>query len=732
MAQLRAHFEAGAGAVVVSGLAGIGKSAFAAHAAGPEGIWVSLAENAAGGAATSARSMMAAILEHAGHDPGGDVVTAFAAAAGELPTTMVLDDVRDPSEVRRVVAAAPAARFIITSRSRFPAAPRHEASLELGGLAHRAAAEFLADRGVPLDSATAKQEVTEALDMLAGHPLSLILFAGAVAQRPTWSMADHVARLSGVGGDELSDALTSVRASLAEVGDAGPALRLLSHVPRGRLDIELAAAFLGEDARFLGQLSDAGLIMIEGDSVRVHDVVAQVARRDSAREDRAGWIADKLRDLNAAVLDRLIAAVGASYPGLKQTLIWLPPASIEMSVADASAWLERNLPMVLAVAEVARSTGDHQTLLRIGQLIGFWGPDTAHSVTVLTLCRTARHVAELHGSVIDRYYAERFLGRALERLGRWAEARRAHQASVDHAVAAGDRTLEARARYGVASTTELLGDTTAAIKELELICTIFETGDPHDLAQTLAGMVVILWRVGEVSRSIECGNRALSLMNQSDPVVFGMTHSNLVEPYLLNGDLEAAREHASIARQVVAPLGSPLLDSFIDLQFALLAGIDGDAAAAEAGFDLVSARAAELDAPFLLAQSENYRGMTLLRQGDRDGARAAFTRALEAGDAYSGDHLLAAEGLAATASRSVKWRGHLIWAAPPSPRVNTAWGLLTEREREVAELVADGLKDAEIARSLVLSPRTVESHVASIRRKLQVATRAGISRALAD
>jgi DNA-binding NarL/FixJ family response regulator len=57
---------------------------------------------------------------------------------------------------------------------------------------------------------------------------------------------------------------------------------------------------------------------------------------------------------------------------------------------------------------------------------------------------------------------------------------------------------------------------------------------------------------------------------------------------------------------------------------------------------------------------------------------------------------------------------------PPSPRL----GSLTEREREVMQLVAAGLSNDEIAAKLVLSPSTAKTHVSRIMTKLSVRDRA--------
>jgi DNA-binding CsgD family transcriptional regulator len=61
-------------------------------------------------------------------------------------------------------------------------------------------------------------------------------------------------------------------------------------------------------------------------------------------------------------------------------------------------------------------------------------------------------------------------------------------------------------------------------------------------------------------------------------------------------------------------------------------------------------------------------------------------------------------------------------------RVNKVWDGLTDSERTVAELVASGLTNREVAQRIYLSPHTVSFHLRKVYRKLGVATRVELAR----
>ena len=53
-------------------------------------------------------------------------------------------------------------------------------------------------------------------------------------------------------------------------------------------------------------------------------------------------------------------------------------------------------------------------------------------------------------------------------------------------------------------------------------------------------------------------------------------------------------------------------------------------------------------------------------------------------------------------------------------RTHTTWETLTQREREILKLIAEGYKNKEIAEDLCISPKTVEKHRANLMEKLDL------------
>jgi DNA-binding NarL/FixJ family response regulator len=63
----------------------------------------------------------------------------------------------------------------------------------------------------------------------------------------------------------------------------------------------------------------------------------------------------------------------------------------------------------------------------------------------------------------------------------------------------------------------------------------------------------------------------------------------------------------------------------------------------------------------------------------------------------------------------------------PSGPTSPLQGPLTRREHQIAELIAEGMTNKDIAAHLVISKRTAESHVEHILAKLGFTTRAQIA-----
>jgi DNA-binding CsgD family transcriptional regulator len=127
-------------------------------------------------------------------------------------------------------------------------------------------------------------------------------------------------------------------------------------------------------------------------------------------------------------------------------------------------------------------------------------------------------------------------------------------------------------------------------------------------------------------------------------------------------------------------------------------------------------------APLAAARAQLLHGRALAAAGRRPEAIEMLIAAEAELDRFG------AARLRGEAARELRQLGHRV----VRPARDAEAGPLTAREREIAELVAAGRTNREIAAQLVLSTRTIEAHLRNIFAKLGVRSRVELARAGAD
>ena len=185
---------------------------------------------------------------------------------------------------------------------------------------------------------------------------------------------------------------------------------------------------------------------------------------------------------------------------------------------------------------------------------------------------------------------------------------------------------------------------------------------------------------------------------------------DLVALRLAVGDQAAARRVADSIREYASRRTAPALRRSAQHAGALA---DGDAAQLLAVTDeyqqarrvLFAARACEQAAPLLAAAGQAQRAQAALRQ------------------AVAGYESLEADWDLARAYSLLRTLGVHCGKRGPRRRPRSGWEALTETERVVADLVAEGLSNPQIGARMYLSRRTVQDHVSSILTKLDIVSR---------
>jgi DNA-binding NarL/FixJ family response regulator len=195
---------------------------------------------------------------------------------------------------------------------------------------------------------------------------------------------------------------------------------------------------------------------------------------------------------------------------------------------------------------------------------------------------------------------------------------------------------------------------------------------------------------------------------------------------MTNADADA-RACANVLARIASATGQPEALSALAHALGEIALLDGDPQQAVQQFHQALDLLRDVAAPYCHATTQLRTGIACAAADQRDAAVAHLA------NAYRTARKLGARPLATRIAQALAALGepvgeHLGQGAAARFRS----GDLTRRQREILQLVAQGQTNAEIARTLVLSPRTVEMHVANILAILDSRSRAEAVRRAAE
>ncbi|MCZ7588076.1 MAG: AAA family ATPase [Gaiella sp.] len=336
-------------------------------------------------------------------------------------------------------------------------------------------------------------------------------------------------------------------------------------------------------------------------------------------------------------------------------------------------------PILLAALERAVARGDEParatSLFRLTELelrAGRFG----HA---LSYARDAAGLARQAGIEQEQYVTTMALSAALAHVAQLDEARELATRAHAVATAAGDRIVATRLA-GVLGFVEL---------------------SDHRSEEALAWLVP--------------GRRALEEMGTGELSISGIVQ-NQIEALVALDRLEEADAVIRFTEERGAPTGRAWHQAVAARGRALVAAGRGDTDAALEALARAYAAHERLPQPFELARTRLVEGRIERRAKRRGRARVSLTAALESFDALGAG---AWAGLAASELARLPGRR-------PAP------GDLSETERRVAELVAAGHTNREVAATLFVTVRTVESNLTRVYGKLGIRSRTELVRRLGD
>ena len=485
----------------IGGMAGVGKTAFAVHAAHqladryPDGqIFLPLHGHTPGHAPADPADALASLLLTAGvaaaHIPPGlDARMALwrdRLAGRQL--LLILDDAADSEQVRPLLPGTGGSLVLITSR-RHLSALEDATAVSLNTLPAGQAAALLVRLvgrpGLALDDPA----VGELAGLCGYLPLAIGMVARQLHHHPAWTAAGRAAELAAAGGrlELMATENRSVAAafdlSYADLtGQQQRLFRRLGLHPGGDIDGYAAAALddtdLGAARRGLEALYDQCLLTEPAAGrYRMHDLIRAHARAlagridpDGDRDQATGRLLDYYQH-TAARAHALIARQARPAPACAGGAA---PAAVPVLAGreQALAWARTERGSLLACLDHATATGQHARVLALtAALAGLWRSD-----------------------------------------GPWAEAITRHTAAVAAARLLGDRLAQANVLHDLGHLRRMTSDYPAAVGVLEPALGIYrDLGDRLGQAGALFDLGCVRWVTGDRRGGVRDLEQALGI-----------------------------------------------------------------------------------------------------------------------------------------------------------------------------------------------------------------------------
>jgi DNA-binding CsgD family transcriptional regulator len=305
------------------------------------------------------------------------------------------------------------------------------------------------------------------------------------------------------------------------------------------------------------------------------------------------------------------------------------------------------------------------------------------------------------------------------RAGNWGEAARRAELAVERSRPAGLATIYVWSRYTQALVAAHLGHVRpardAAADALEVAGQLGALA-PITQATSLLGFLEL--SLDDPAAAHEWLGPLSGLIAQVGIAEPGVVRfmPNEIEALIALGRLDEADHLIELLDERARALDRISARAAVGRCRALRAAAAGDFVAARAAIEEALGQHARLSEPFELGRTLLAQGTIERRALQRSRARALLGQALELFDGLGA--ALWAEKVAAELSRI--------------PGRQSGAGGLSEAERRVAELAAQGLANKEIAARLYVTVRTVEAHLSKVYAKLGIRSRSQLVARLSE